>query len=63
MTYRSKQDINPLKESSIILNNKYKEDESKSIRIAYELAKQTELSNLKNNEFWSNIQLLKNKVL
>lgn len=61
MSFRSKQDTNPSVNSSDILNNNRNKDEEKSVKIAYELAKQTELYEMKNKIFWSNIQLLKNK--
>ena len=61
-THRSKQNTVPLSnnESLQIINNKTREDDSKSARRAYQLAQQCELDEQKNKDFWNNILLLKN---
>jgi hypothetical protein len=63
VNFRSQQNIKPLSEQQALnyLKNREKNDEERSIRIAYDLAKQTELAQQKNQEFWSSIQLLKDK--
>jgi hypothetical protein len=37
------------------------QEEEQSTRRAFELAKQAEIAKQKNKEFWSGIQMLKNK--
>jgi len=63
MSYRNNQDTKPLSEQQAqqYLKQRNDKDEEKAIRRAYELAKQTELAKQKNQEFWSGLQLLKNK--
>ena len=63
MNYRNKVEIKPLSEyqSQQYLNQRNNKEEEKSVRIAYELAKQSEIVKQKNNDFWGNIQLLHNK--
>ena len=63
MSYRNKQDTKPLSEQQALeyLNQKNEKEEEKSVRRAYELAKQTELAKQKNQNFWSGLQLLHNK--
>jgi site-specific recombinase XerD len=65
MTYRSSQDIKPVSQSKALqfINNKNIQDENKSMSRAFELAKQSELAQKKNNDFWSNILCLENKNL
>jgi len=60
MSFRSRQNIKPLSEQQAMqyIQNKTSEDEEKSIRRAYELARQSELAEQKNNEFWRNIMYL-----
>ena len=62
ISYRNNQNTTPLSElqSQQYLNNRNNKEEEKSVRRAYELAKQTEQSTKNNNEFWSKIQLLQN---
>ena len=63
VSYRNGQDTKPLSEiqAQQYLEQKNRREEELAVRRAYELAKQTELANQKNQEFWSGIQLLKNK--
>jgi hypothetical protein len=63
MSYRNNQDTKPLSEQQALqyLNQKNEKEEEKSVRRAYELAKQTELAKQKNQNFWSGLQLLHNK--
>jgi hypothetical protein len=63
--YRSSQDIKPISGNQAlqIINNKNMQDENKSMSRAFELAKQSELAQKKNNDFWSNILCLENKNL
>jgi len=58
--FRNTQDIQPLNEelSQQYLNDKYKKADDVSIKIAYNLAKQTEEAKKKNVDFWKNLQLL-----
>jgi hypothetical protein len=62
ISHRSQQNIKPLSEQQAMnyLKNRDKNDEDRSSRRAYDLAKQTELAQLRNNDFWSSVQLLKN---
>ena len=59
--YRNTQDIQPLNDemSKSYLYKKNKEDEETSVRIAYTLAKQSEMRKQKDMEFWKNVQLLR----
>jgi len=61
ISHRSQQNVKPLSEQQALnyLKNRDKNDEEKSVRRAYDLAKQTELAQQKNAEFWSSIQFLK----
>ena len=52
------EDTKPKKQ---FLSQKSQKEEEQSVRRAYELAKQSEIAKQKNQEFWSHIQLLKNK--
>jgi hypothetical protein len=63
VSYRNSQNVKPLSEQQALqyLNQKNNKDEERSVRRAYELAKQTELAKQKNQEFWSGLQLLNNK--
>jgi hypothetical protein len=63
MSYRNNQDTKPLSEQQAeqYLKQRNEKDEEKAVRRAYELAKQTEMAKQKNQEFWSGLQLLKNK--
>jgi hypothetical protein len=63
MSYRINQDTKPLSEQQAeqYLKQRNEKEEEKAIRRAYELAKQTEMAKQKNQEFWSGLQLLKNK--
>lgn len=58
-----KRTMNPLNEMEAkqFLSQKSQKEEEQSVRRAYELAKQAEMAKQKNQEFWSHIQLLKNK--
>ena len=58
-----KQTMKPLteKESHKFLSNKTKLEEEQSTRRAFELAKQSEIAKQKSQEFWSGIQMLKNR--
>jgi len=60
ISHRSQQNIKPLSEQQAMnyLKNRDKNDEERSVRRAYDLAKQTELAQQRNREFWSSIQLL-----
>jgi hypothetical protein len=62
ISHRGQQNVKPLSEQQALdyLNNREKNDEEKSVRRAYDLAKQTELAQQRNQEFWASIQLLKN---
>lgn len=61
ISHRGQQNVKPLSEQQALdyLNNREKNDEEKSVRRAYDLAKQTELAQQRNQEFWASIQLLK----
>ena len=58
-----KRTMNPLNEMEAkqFLSQKSQKEEEQSVRRAYELAKQAEMAKQKNQEFWSHLQLLKNK--
>jgi len=58
-----KRNMKPLSETEAkqFLSQKSQKEEEQSVRRAYELAKQSEIAKQKNQEFWSHIQLLKNK--
>ena len=61
ISHRGQQNIKPLSEQQAMnyLKNREKNDEERSVRRAYDLAKQTELAQQRNQDFWSNLQLLK----
>lgn len=61
--HRDRQDMKPLSEQQALqyLQNRNTYDEETSVRRAYHLAKQTELATKKQNEFWSNIQMIKDR--
>jgi hypothetical protein len=63
VSYRNSQDTKPLSEQQAqqYLDQRNSKEEEKAVRRAYELAKQTEQSKQKNQEFWSGMQLLQNK--
>jgi hypothetical protein len=63
MSYRNNQDTKPLSEQQAqqYLKQRDEKEEERAVRRAYELAKQTEQAKQKNQEFWSGLQLLKNK--
>jgi hypothetical protein len=63
ISHRSQQNIKPLSEQQALdyLKHREQNDEERSVRRAYQLAKQTELAQQRDQEFWSSIQLLKNK--
>jgi hypothetical protein len=58
--FRNKQDIEPMLEGEQYLNEQKRKEEEMSIRVAFHLAKQTELSKQNNETFWKNFQLLNN---
>jgi len=62
ISHRSQQNIKPLSEQQALhyLKKREKNDEERSVRRAYDLAKETELAQQRNQDFWSSIQLLKN---
>ena len=62
LSYRSQQNIKPLSEQQAFdyLKNRENNDKEQSARRAYDLAKQTELAQQKNNNFWASLQLLDN---
>uniref|UniRef100_A0A6C0HDI6 J domain-containing protein n=1 Tax=viral metagenome TaxID=1070528 RepID=A0A6C0HDI6_9ZZZZ len=62
ISHRSQQNIKPLSEQQALnyLKNREKNDEERSVRRAYDLAKQTELAQQRSQDFWSSIQMLKN---
>jgi hypothetical protein len=59
-SYRNNQNMTPLsdKMAEAYLTNKTKLQDEKSVRVAYELEKQIELSAQKNSQFWSQLSLL-----
>jgi hypothetical protein len=61
ISHRSQQNIKPLSEQQAMnyLKNREKNDEERSVRRAYDLAKQTELAQQRNQDFWASIQFLK----
>jgi curved DNA-binding protein CbpA len=63
ISYRGQQDTKPLSEAQALnyLKTREKNDEDRSTRVAYELAKQTELAERRNQDFWASIQLLRDK--
>ena len=63
VSYRNNQDIKPLSEQQALnyLKNRTNKDEENGVKRAYDLAKQTELAQEKQQNFWSNIQRLHNK--
>jgi hypothetical protein len=58
ISFRNKQDIQPFQEGEKYLDNKRKKEEELSVRLAFNLAKQSEIVKQKNNDFWKNIQML-----
>jgi hypothetical protein len=58
ISFRNSQDMNPILEGEKILIEKQKKEENMSVRLAFNLAKQTEQSKKNNELFWKNIQLL-----
>ena len=58
ISFRNNQDIQPFQEGEKYLDNKRKKEEELSVRLAFNLAKQTEIAKQKNNDFWRNIQML-----
>ncbi len=65
VAYRNDQALNskPLSEQQALdyLKNREKKDDRDAVRRAYDLAKQTEEAQKKQQGFWSNIQMLHNK--
>jgi len=61
ISHRSQQNVKPLSEQQAMdyLKNREKNDEERSVRRAYDLAKQTELAQQRNQDFWASIQFLK----
>lgn len=61
VSYRNSQESKPLSEQQSLqyLNNRSKKEEEQSIRRGYELAKQSEITDKKNQDFWAGLQLLK----
>jgi len=58
ISFRNNQDIQPFQEGEKYLDNKRKKEEELSVRLAFNLAKQSEIAKQKNNAFWRNIQML-----
>jgi hypothetical protein len=58
ISFRNNQDIQPFQEGEKYLDNKRKKEEELSVRLAFNLAKQSEMAKQKNNNFWKNIQML-----
>jgi len=58
ISFRNNQDIQPFQEGEKYLDNKRKKEEELSVRLAFNLAKQSEIAKQKNNDFWRNIQML-----
>lgn len=58
ISFRNNQDIQPFQEGNKYLDNKRKKEEELSVRLAFNLAKQSEIAKQKNNDFWKNIQML-----
>jgi len=58
ISFRNNQDIQPFKEGEKYLDNKRRREEELSVRLAFNLAKQSEIAKQKNNDFWKNIQML-----
>ena len=60
--YRTSQDTRPLTEQQALqyLANKEKQEETLSSKRAFELAKQTEEANARNQHFWAGIMKIKN---
>lgn len=58
ISFRNNQDIQPFHEGEKYLDNKRKKEEELSVRLAFNLAKQSEIAKQKNNDFWKNIQML-----
>ena len=62
-TFRAKQDTKPLSEQQALqyLQNRTRTDDEKATKRAYQLAKEAEIIKKREQDFWSSIQLLKNK--
>ena len=62
-TFRAKQDTTPLSEQQALqyLQNRTRTDDEKATKRAYQLAKEAEIIKKREQDFWSSIQLLKNK--
>jgi hypothetical protein len=58
ISFRNNQDIQPFQEGEKYLDNKRKKEEELSVRLAFNLAKQSEIAKQKNNDFWRNMQML-----
>jgi hypothetical protein len=58
--FRNNQDVQPMLEGEQFLNEQKRKQEEMSIRVAFHLAKQTELSKQNNEKFWKKFQLLNN---
>ena len=60
ISFRNNQNIQPMLEGEQYLNEQKRKEEEMSIRVAFHLAKQTELSKQNNETFWKKFQLLNN---
>ena len=60
ISFRNNQNIQPMLEGEHYLNEQKRKEEEMSIRVAFHLAKQTELSKQNNETFWKKFQLLNN---
>ena len=62
--FRGSQNIKPLTEqqSMELLNSREKNENETATKIAYDLAKQSELAQHKNKQFWSSIQHISNNL-
>jgi len=62
LSFRNKQDVAPLSEAQAMdyLNKKNSLEDTQASKRAYDLAKQTELANKKNQEFWGGIMKIGN---
>jgi hypothetical protein len=62
-SFRNNQDTKPLSEQQALnyLKNRTRSDEENAVKRAYDLARQTEEAQRRQQSFWSNIQLLQNK--
>ena len=63
MSYRSQQDTKPLSEQQALqyLKNRTNAEDVTATRRAYQLAKEAEIVKQREQDFWSGIQMLKNK--